>query len=280
MCRDTQMKSAIGLWLVGLSMALPNLGCCTVRMNGACGTSACGPSSCGAGCDLGGCGEAACGLPFSNIRHRIAGRIRSTNCASGCGEIYWDEQINEPPVCDPCGCDGQFTGDSCGSCPNALWRLRQLWGYRFQPSSCDTCSSGAISHGVGGGCSTCGTGDSTAMHHVQDGMSTYGSPAHSSVKISTPKPMNGSTDERAQPTPATRPIREESQRSSNLDFDELPMQAPGSSRRPLAPQSQATIGSGVSIDSPARGNQARSVQAKPVSTKTPSKNRLVTNPGR
>jgi hypothetical protein len=62
-------------------------------------------------------------------------------CGSGCGELYWDEWLSDPPdACDPCDNCGnwigpQLPGPSCfhrflaGSC--------SLWGYRWMGQGCD-----------------------------------------------------------------------------------------------------------------------------------------------
>ena len=129
------------------------------------------------------------------MRSRIANRIRDTHCSSGCGEIYWDEHINEPPVCDPCGCNGEFECGSCRSCPTALGRLKNLWGYRYMPSSCGECNSCGLTsnHGGSSSCATCAS-NTQSSYSSNDHMSS-----HSEMMSS--EPVENSLIKRS-PTPA------------------------------------------------------------------------------
>jgi len=105
--------------------------------------------ACSDGC--GGCESPTCGINgmhgLHHLKHGLANWHRKTVCSSGCGEVYWDEQINEPPTCDPCGCDGQWAGGTYGSCRPWYSRLRDLWGHPYYPSSCSDCSDCGVVHG-------------------------------------------------------------------------------------------------------------------------------------
>ena len=165
------MKSFVCL-LVGFTALLSTVGCTGIRVvhNGGYGpydSAMPGCDTCGCevvapvGCDEGHCGP--------GILHRVGSRLRSVNCSSGCGEVYWDEQINEPRVCDPCCYNGDFIGgENCGRCPGGLARLRELWGFRYTPSDCVTCASTQSDH-----CQTCSSSgviheqSSTLNHHTQ-----------------------------------------------------------------------------------------------------------------
>ena len=243
------MKTAMFGWLFGLGLLISHVGCCSVRFVGdGCGAGACGDVDCE--------GVASCG----SLRARIADRIRSTNCGSGCGEIYWDEHINEPPVCDPCGCNGEFECGSCRSCPTALGRLRNLWGYRYMPSSCGECNSCGVTsmHGGASSCSTCAS--NTQSYDTSD--------AHVSSHSNTmnPQPTENSVITRT-PTPAK------------------PKSAPSAAPKPT-PDSNATLFDNESTERLVIGSGAakakKSTIARPVSTSTKQsvqgKPRLVTNP--
>ncbi len=242
------MKSVLFVWLLSLGLLASHVGCCSVRrVGGGCESSAC--SDCG---DCGGVGACA------SLRSRIADRIRSTNCSSGCGEIYWDEQINEPPVCDPCGCNGAYECGSCRSCPSALGRLRSLWGHRYQPSNCEECSSCGTNSGYGGSgaCSTC-----AANTNAEPGMATS---ANTNTHVSSPRSTGA-------PTPAAKP---QAIREPNV----APVPVPDANamfENGDRPPERMAIGSGVS-------NGGKSIAARSVSTGSKqalqSKPRLVTNP--
>lgn len=105
------------------------------------------------------------------------------SCSGGCGEIYVDEYLNHPPVCDPCGsscdggCDSCGTASSCGGgcggscgggcggtdfigaqgtpCRPILARLSKFWGVKYVPASCGNCGVDGC-QSCGGGCDTCG----------------------------------------------------------------------------------------------------------------------------
>ncbi|MCU0711417.1 MAG: hypothetical protein MUC43_05125 [Pirellula sp.] len=143
------MKSFVG-YLVGLYVLLTAVGCTGIRVVQHGGYGPYDPSM--PGCDSCGVGgvapvgcDSGCGGP--GVLHRVADRLRSVNCNTGCGEVYWDEQINEPRVCDPCCFNGGYVGGSdCGRCPGGLARLRELWGFRYVPSDCNACASTHSGH--------------------------------------------------------------------------------------------------------------------------------------
>ena len=78
-------------------------------MKGACADGACASGDGGVP-SCGGCGscKSCCFNPFKSLWHRM-------NCASGCGEFYFDEWINNPPECDPCDDYGCYVGPR-GNC--------------------------------------------------------------------------------------------------------------------------------------------------------------------
>lgn len=295
-----EMKSVVIGWMFGLGLLLSHVGCCSVRMIGdGCGSGPCG-GGCSDGCEPLGFGDHV-GFgdhmaPFAGIGHRMADHIRSKHCSSGCGEIYWDEQINEPPVCDPCGCDGEFTGDTCRSCPTALRRLRNLWSYhRYQPSKCDSCSSCGGDAGFVGAstCSSCssGIGDNASMHtHLEPtpSMQSQSTPTQSMPTQSMQSPSKGSNPSRravatendstrTQPTPAVRPLR-----AAPPELRSMPVPDPEPNAMIRYPsQDGRSVGLGTSN----KGSSAPSqqvVKAKSVSSKATQsaqgKTRSVPNP--
>jgi hypothetical protein len=219
------MKSFVISLLGVLSLAL-HVGCCGGPM-GNCGTpygrsitsADCGLScdtgcnggcsdGCDAGCDIG------CGGALTGLRSRLSSSFQMNHCNSGCGEVYWDEQINERPVCDPCGYNNEFAGGSgCDRCPGALHRLRQLWGFRYTPSNCSTCSSG-VSDGCGhAGCTSCGIGDHGVGHEAY---SIHSHPSASTTRELSPHSANASSN--PEPTPAKPPatVAEENQQEPSV----------------------------------------------------------------
>lgn len=156
MSSSTQYLFAVLVALSGLFT-----GCCSVG----------GPVGCGVSNS---CGNACPGL----LHGELAGRIRDAitgGCCSGCGEVYYDEQINEPPTCDPCSGCGEFTGASCGECRPLFERLRDLWCAPCGTScACDAAGSDAYTTGTPGSgyCPNCrdgvaGNPSQHAHHHAQ-----------------------------------------------------------------------------------------------------------------
>ena len=233
-----EMKSVLFGWLVGFGLLASHIGCCTVRMVGdGCETGTCGGGSGGGGIGCGGIG--GCGT----LRSRLADRIRGMNCGSGCGEIYWDEQINEPPVCDPCGCDGEFECGRNGSCPTALGRLRNLWGYRYVPSNCGECNSceTSPSRSSSGTCSTCeGNTHADYATEVHAAMPTR----TMAIKTMATQTATEAYTERS-PTPASKP-RPQRVPSSAPSTAPTPVPDANAKVRYEASPERLAIGSGVS----------------------------------
>lgn len=236
-------------WLLGLGILISHVGCCQVRMAGSCGDC---------GVPAAACGDCGINVPFSGVGHRVASHIRGARQSGACGEIYWDEQINEPRVCDPCGCDGEFTGETCGSCPTALGRLRNLWGYRYEGSQCgcSTCSGGTVhASGMVSGastCSSCSAGEHSSHSHMSQ-------PAPSAEPV------------RGQPTPAVKPADEP---KSVVPPTPVP-DSNANSRRPSS--ERLVVGSGVSPSVPPKMVKGRPVSSKQVVTGS-SRPKLVTTP--
>ena len=101
-------------------------------------------------------GSSGCHVAHSNclecglLGHQstIAGRAhQALTVDAGCGEIYVDEWISDPPgICDSCG-DTVLHGHGC--LPPLLPILSHLWGVRF----CGDCQSDLGHHGT---CEHCG----------------------------------------------------------------------------------------------------------------------------
>ena len=132
------------------------------------GCNECGPSACEP------CGDCCreCGiLPFFR---------RSLTCGKGCGEIYVNEWVSDPPdCCDPCDmCYGQWTGAQ-GSCRLGPFQriLAAFHGYSYcqRPYSgpwCPPCGRPACGP-------DCGCGGNVAPHGADiyyEGPTTRGSP--------------------------------------------------------------------------------------------------------
>ena len=246
------MKSVLFGWLLGLGLLASHVGCCSIRMAG----DGCNMGACECGGVHGHRGIGSCGT----LRSRIADRIRSTNCGSGCGEIYWDEHINEPPVCDPCGCNGEFECGGDRNCPTVLGRLRNLWGYRYIPSNCEECSSGDFGTRGTSSCATC-AGNTHADRAMDIG---------STMPV---RMMNQQSDESVStrsPTPASKPRPQRT--PSNAP---TPVPDSNAMQWQNTPVERLTVGSGVvpneqtMVVKQVAANSKQSIQGKP---------RLVTNP--
>src|SRR5687767_9486470 len=116
-------------WFSMMALLLASTGCCCVQgMPGNCGS-----------CGLGGL---------------AAGR----SCAGGCGEVYIDEWVSQPPCVDQC---------CAGDCRPVRSLLAALWGSRFV-QGCDMCAGSGCEDGCAGtcgygsaggsGCTSCGGG--------------------------------------------------------------------------------------------------------------------------
>jgi len=120
----------------------------------ACGSTACGSTACGDSCQSG--VQDRDPLFDGTLRHRVKHKIgscaNSIACAGGCGEVYYDESINDPRRCDPCDQAGNWTGES-GYCGPWYTKLGHLWGIPYKGAQ--GCSSGSC---LTGGCgkSLCG----------------------------------------------------------------------------------------------------------------------------
>lgn len=133
---------------MGLGLGGRNgVGCCAGGCDdGSCEGGDCSGPACG-GC--GGCG-ACCPNPIKTL-------WRSLTCSSGCGEIYFDEWINDPPEhCDPCDDNGGYIGPQ-GSCRRWLHGLKGQRG----GCGCGACSA-PVSSCRTRGCSSCGSGHDQA----------------------------------------------------------------------------------------------------------------------
>lgn len=215
-----KMKSVYCMWLLGVAMLAMHVGCCSV-----------GPMGCGCGtCGVGESGP----LLHGGIRNKIANHISRTNCSSGCGEIYWDEQINEPPVCDPCGCGGEYVGgcgNECGSCRPLLSKLKELWGYRYYALDCGCTSCGEPVDVHSGNCTSCG-------HHAEP--MSHDTGTHETIQA---KPHHG-------PTPAQNPQRAPAEAPRTAPKPESVLQPEPDANAHHLPSSNRrknpSIGSGVS----------------------------------
>jgi hypothetical protein len=92
------------------------------------------------GCGVNGLDHLFNGSLHSHWKHKVSRCGSKIACAGACGEVYWDEHLNEPPVCDPCGPQGAWTGAASGTCRPWFSRVRDLWGYRYDSPECPGCS--------------------------------------------------------------------------------------------------------------------------------------------
>jgi hypothetical protein len=111
-------------------------GCCSIDLT--CGSGACSKS----------CGPSIARDPLfdGTLKHRVAHSVHScanqVACAGGCGEVYWDESIDDPAVIDRCDHQG-LGAASCGSCSPWFVPMSRLWGTPYRASCSEsTCSSG------------------------------------------------------------------------------------------------------------------------------------------
>ncbi|MCO6454231.1 MAG: hypothetical protein J5I93_02845 [Pirellulaceae bacterium] len=138
--------------------------------------------------------HASCLLqPAREIGHGIH---RSLTCGGGCGEIYWDEWISDPPdACDPCDCDGHWNGHR-GVRMGLFERLNFLWnGYRYYgdcETPCQGCNTGC------GGCASCGGHPEIAHGEVFEGSGVFESMPIEAAPRVAPRT-------RSAPTPAAPP---------------------------------------------------------------------------
>lgn len=190
--------------LVLASLAL-QIGCCSVHLNYKgphCGGA---PLSIEQECIDDGClveqqckinGLEHIGQSFAKLHHHAAHNL---HCSSGCGEVYWDEYINEPPVCDPCGWNNEWVG-GCGSCKPWYSRLKNLWGYPYVGPHCSAdahCSADThcseCSSCAGG---TVATGEQHSYPHSHQHLDSFEDSAPP-----TPMPTEIAPKSKAEPTP-------------------------------------------------------------------------------
>ena len=136
--------------LVSLMAAtLLSSGCCGI--GGGCGS--CGPvaSSCGGGCGSCSGGDCSATLSMATLP-LLGGRLA---CGSGCGDVYWNEWMCDPPAgCDDCNDDGCWVGNqTCcrqqgvllSTAETAIQGVHGLVGFLFGGMGC----------GIGQGCGGC-----------------------------------------------------------------------------------------------------------------------------
>lgn len=191
-------------WLSMMALLLAGAGCCCVQgMPGNCG-------SCGMG------RLAAC-----------------KSCSGGCGEVYIDEWVSQPPCVDQC---------CAGDCRPVRSLLAALWGSRFV-QGCDMCGGGGCDGGCAGtcgyasaggsGCTTCG--GAIGMPAASGGCNCGGGamvtepmesvqPMEVIEQAPTPAPSQAPT-----PAPSVRYAPQHSQRYANTQgYGTEPRIVPGS----------------------------------------------------
>jgi len=194
--RSKHLFPILSGWLVmAASLAvITGAGCCVTHP---CGSTAALPcdGACGVACDDGGC-DSGCGPTFPAScgthapGHGLSGLalpLLSTKlaCGSGCGGVYWNEWISDPPdCCDPCNDCGQWTGHcggnswsgqtGCGPGQVIHGALRGvthvtgsvlrtvIYGYPGACGGCGTCSSCMTAEPAMGGCANGACGDGYA----------------------------------------------------------------------------------------------------------------------
>ena len=135
------------------------LGICLVSGAG-CAACIQGVGPCGTGC--GPCGSDAAAY---------------ASCKGGCGDVYIDPWISEPPCVDNCGYDCGGCG-SCGQCRPVLSVLKLLWGAPYA-TNCSPCGPAPCDSG----CDSCGGG-----HVVHHGGEVYHDTTPSNVRAMEPTP--------------------------------------------------------------------------------------------
>lgn len=184
------MESCVHAPRYGAFVILPSLilailslslgGCCSIDLT--CGSGGCSNS----------CGPSIARDPLfdGTLKHRVAQSVHScanrVACAGGCGEVYWDESIDDPAVIDRCEHHG-LGAASCGSCNPWFVSMSRLWGTPYRASCGDsTCSSGC-NDGVCGQSTTHGH-HSALVDHLRGHRGSLGSglvEAIPSRKVST-----------------------------------------------------------------------------------------------
>lgn len=204
-------------------------GCCCVPNStsmsplGGCGTGCCddgAPRHPGLfDCACGGSGCGSCG------GHVLAKIGAHKSCQGACGEVYYDEWINEPPVADNCGFSCGGCG-ACGQCRPLLKKLRMLWGTPYHaccPSpfecggscGCDSCGhAGHIDAGyhastTSSGCN-CGSSHGEVLHSSPSGLQPVPAPNYMPQSTAPEAPY-----EEVTPTPVPDPAADPDVTSSS-----------------------------------------------------------------
>ncbi len=181
-------------------------GCCAITGLVFSGCCAIAPGPCGSTCDTGVCGQ---GVLPTRLASRVVNRVAS-QCTQGCGEIYWDERINHPPVIDPCGSCGEFTGASCGVNRPILSRLRDAWGLPYigacecASPGCDSCAGTTLSTYADHNLSSYVPAASHDPGHCASCAASAGSISSMPTATHLPSPAARTTIHNS-PTPASRP---------------------------------------------------------------------------
>lgn len=226
-------------FFVGLSSLFS--GCCGVPLSGGCGScGSCGVAS--RGCDAGP------GL----LHGELAGRVRNAvigGCSSGCGEVYYGEQTNEPPTCDPCTGNGEFSGENCGPCRPLLQRLKQLWGTSYAGScGCGSCDSGSCGSDVyasqnpgSGYCPNCRDGVAgNPTHHAHQHTSQASMNSQPTIEQSLPAALEPTPMKTSRPNlePTPDPVSDAPMKSAPTNAERSTSARPSSARTMQVPAAQ------------------------------------------
>ncbi len=150
------LRQLSGMMLLGL-LTVVGAGCCCVQgmpSNGMYG------SSCDSGCPPG---------PLMGL----------ASCGSGCGEVYVDEWISEPPVVDNCG-------STCGGCSKCRQPVRNVLRLLLGRPYMSQCDSGMCSSPSGG----CGCDGLGGESFISDGYAADGFQPGGYAASSPKKPCN------------------------------------------------------------------------------------------
>lgn len=169
------MPRSLTFGVLAAVCVMSGLGCCTGGphcLDGSCGAGPGDGSAPCVACDGVGCAGGVAQHPLDHFR--------AGHCASGCGDIYIDEWLSDPPDChDPCDHCGNWIGRGH---PNWLpigWK--NWWGYRHQGHACGP---------------DCGCGQWQGDESVYEGEMIYDGPV-----ATQPQPATR-TRSALQPTPA------------------------------------------------------------------------------
>lgn len=195
-------------------------------------------------------------MPFDGWGARMA-------CSGGCGEIYVDEYLNHPPVCDPCGscretgggsscdgcgcggngcdtcgcsgaltCDANYVGYGCQPQRPALQWLSRFWGIPYNPSNCGNCGAQGC-HNCQGNCRTCQPESSAYSAHHQPSYESQEVYEGSLQPVPQQRaPMNAQPQAQPQTPPQARP-----QNQPNINAEEVPAEVEKETRiTPIAPK--------------------------------------------